>query len=196
MSVLLGIIVGNLFVNCFLYKLQNANNVSSGLYFGRVMLGSVIVAIPVRLLIKTLFKITVSRSGSTMDRVVQIFRVSAFSNDVVPAGANEAQRLDIELLYAFKNMYVAKLNLRRLYLLDKKESSSSTNCCRRSSSNLLSLDSGSMRNFMLQASKSTKETDLAIVNTVERGDVEAPVKSLAQDYEKVCIVELIMFLLV
>jgi len=111
---MLGIIVGNLFASSFFYALQTADDVSPGLLFGEAVLASLIVAIPVKILIRFLFRITAARTGSVMDRVVQIFRVSAFSNDVVPSAANEAQRMDVALLHAFKRLYLAKLKMKRL----------------------------------------------------------------------------------
>jgi len=164
-SVLVGIIIGNLFANCFLYKL-NQGNVSAGLFVGRTLLASVLVAIPVRIFIKALFKITASRQGSTMDRVIQIFRVSAFTNDVMPSAANEAQRLDIQLLNAFKRMYTAKLTLRKLLIREAKMRGE------RPSAITLAFQAGSMTDVLSAPVQSMRT--LVVKSKPVTSDVEAP----------------------
>jgi len=113
-SIVLGIVVGNLFIACFFYQLQTASDVSTGFLIGRIILGSIVVIIPVKLCVRVLFIITVAREGSKMDRVVHIFRVLAFQNDISPSGGSEAERADVDLLYSLKRYYLAKKNVQAL----------------------------------------------------------------------------------
>ena len=107
-SLFVAIVVGNLFASSFFFSLKVAEETSIGFMIGTVILCAFVVAIPIKFTVKLLFKTTAARKGSSMDRVAQIFRIVAFSNDVHPAFANEAQKMDVNLLYALKKFYIDK----------------------------------------------------------------------------------------
>jgi len=113
-SILLGVLVGNLFIASFFYQLQVASDVSIGFLIGRIVLGSLVVIIPVKLVVRVLFIVTVAKEGSTMDRAVHIFRVLALQKDAVPVAGSDAERADLALMDALKRFYVAKRRTVRL----------------------------------------------------------------------------------
>lgn len=67
-------ILGNLFACSFFYDLKESEEASIGLMVGIVILAAVIVAIPVKLGIRLLFRTTQATAGSPEDRVAQVFR--------------------------------------------------------------------------------------------------------------------------
>jgi len=95
-GIFISMFLGNLFAESFFYALKDGvDDVTLGFTIAATVAASFAVALPVKLTIKVLFRVTQARSGSTMDRVMQIFRVSAFNNNISPASATDAERADV-----------------------------------------------------------------------------------------------------
>ena len=110
-SIIVGVVLGNLFANAVFFSFKYGNVASFGLVFATTVLASFIVAIPVKIMLRILFRLSALETGSKMDRIAHIFRISAFSNDELnPAFASKAQELDVRLLAGFKSYYLAKHN--------------------------------------------------------------------------------------
>ncbi|KAH9258369.1 hypothetical protein BASA81_003418 [Batrachochytrium salamandrivorans] len=107
-SIVLAVIVGNLFAESFFFGLKESHNASIGVMIGTIFLAALVVAIPVKIGIRALFRITASQVGSPEDRVAQIFRIVAFSNDVTPGYAHHAAISDTKMLASFKRFYTAE----------------------------------------------------------------------------------------
>jgi len=112
-SVVVTVWLGSLTAAALFLTLSEAD-VSAGLFIARVLAASFMVSVPIKIFMRVLFRLSSARQGSTMDRAVQIFRITAFSNDVVPSFANIAQKADVELLLGFRRLYLAKHRLRML----------------------------------------------------------------------------------
>jgi len=105
------IVCGNLFIASFFFDLKTAKDITFGFMFGVVVLAALIVAIPIKIFIRVLFRLTEATTGSMMDRVTQIYRVSLVNQDIVPVYASAAEQADIEMILAFREYYLAKRDL-------------------------------------------------------------------------------------
>jgi hypothetical protein len=113
-TVLAAMIVGNLFAASFFFDLKQANDVTFGFLVGEVLLAAVVVAVPVKLAVRWLFRTTEQALGSSNDRVVAIYRVSARNADLLPSYALAAERADLEVVLCFKAFYLARSDTARL----------------------------------------------------------------------------------
>jgi len=107
-TVLAAVVVGNLFAASFFFALKTANNVSAGFFIGQVLLASVVITLPVRVLIRWLFRSTPPSEGGTLDQVVAIYRISEKNADLLPGYALRAEQADLEIVLALKNLHLAK----------------------------------------------------------------------------------------
>jgi len=111
-TVFTAVIVGNLFAASFFFEFKTANDLSPGVLIGSIIAAAFVVAIPIKISIRWLFRATEHDLGSPMHRVAQIYRISEFqAGDILPAYASEAERLDSMMLFAFKDFYAAKSNV-------------------------------------------------------------------------------------
>ena len=107
-SVFIAVVMGNLFVAALAFELKDSeiDDLSPGFVVVVVLISSLMVAIPVRLVIKMLFRITEFQKGSESERVAQLYRISKQAEesfeDVV------ANRNDLALIYAYKELYIAQ----------------------------------------------------------------------------------------
>ncbi|KAH9260956.1 hypothetical protein BASA81_000652 [Batrachochytrium salamandrivorans] len=103
-TVLVCILVGNLFVSALLFDLKvTSTDITTEFMVAVVVTSALLVSIPVKLFIRLLFRSTQPVVGSTMDRVAQIYRISSKNNYQLPAFAWQAEKADIELVYAFSS---------------------------------------------------------------------------------------------
>lgn len=110
-TVITAVVTGNLFIASFFFELKTATDLSFGFMFGVVMLAGLVVALPVKIIVRFLFRMTETTTGSTMDRVSQIYRISLIHKDFVPVYASEAEKADIEMILAFREYYLAKTDV-------------------------------------------------------------------------------------
>ena len=112
-TVLVAILCGNIFISAFAYDLKFANNVSWGFMIAVAVVSSLIISIPVKMIVRLLFRQTEAQLGSNMDRVTQIYRVSQINQDLLPTYTSSAERADIEMLLAFRKFYILKADLQK-----------------------------------------------------------------------------------
>ncbi|CAK9109237.1 Sperm receptor for egg jelly [Durusdinium trenchii] len=102
-SVFVAIVMGNLLAASFFFELKTADDVTAYFLIGTVFLSSLFVTIPVRFLVKVLFRTTANRQGSKYDRVSKLFRITAKIDD---SGNTEA--IDMDLLQGYRELLVLR----------------------------------------------------------------------------------------
>ena len=116
-TVVIAVLAGNLFAASFFFDFKVASDLSPGVLVASIIVASLVVAIPVKMIVRYMFRATEQELGSPMHRVAQIYRISEVNGDLLPAYANSAERADVQMLFAFKDFYAAQSNviaLRRL----------------------------------------------------------------------------------
>jgi hypothetical protein len=112
-TVVMAVIAGNLFASSLLFELKTAKDVSlsAGVYVAVVFGASVIVAVPVKIVVRLLFRATEPLTGSLMHRVAQIYRITEVHHDLLPGFATSAEQKDIEMILAFKRVALSETDL-------------------------------------------------------------------------------------
>ena len=120
-TVVVAVLCGNIFISAFAYDLKFAPNVTYGFIIAVAIVSSLIISLPVKMIVRVLFRETEAELGSYMDRVTQIYRVSQINQDLLPIYTSDAEKADIEMLLAFRQFYILKADLQHLQkLLDEK----------------------------------------------------------------------------
>ena len=124
-SVFIAVVVGNLFVAALAFELKDSeiDDLSPGFVVVVVLISSLLVAIPIRFVIKMLFRITEFQKGSESERVAQLYRISKQAEENFEGVSNN--RNDLALVYAYKELYIAQEHLKSL----EAEAGKSSGCC-------------------------------------------------------------------
>jgi len=108
-SVFLAVIVANLFVASILFELKDADDVSGGFLFGVVFVSAVAIAIPIKLVVKLLFKTSANPIGSSADVAANLF---VLLERLEQDGSPESPE-DRRLINAYKDATIADLRVKQ-----------------------------------------------------------------------------------
>ncbi|KAH9252232.1 hypothetical protein BASA81_009834 [Batrachochytrium salamandrivorans] len=139
-TVVVCLLVGNLFTTALMFDLKvSSEEITLGFMIAVVVASAVIIAIPVKFLVRFLFRSTEAKIGSQMDRVVHIYRLAYVYKDLMPVYTTKAEQADIQMLLSCQRLFIAKNDLQRL---ERATNKSQSLCCFRTRKRISNSDGG------------------------------------------------------
>jgi len=110
-SVFAGVLLGNLFAASFFFSLETGSDITIDVIIVRILLCALAVALPLKVGIRLVFRMTAARAGSKMNRANHLLRMLEHEGDIRPWAHTSAEQADLDLLACFKDLYLAKMHV-------------------------------------------------------------------------------------